>query len=138
MPNHLAEVTAHIVAGYVEKNPVAPGALPDLIANVASSLANLGQVARPVEPELVPPVDPKRTVRPDYIISLEDGKKYKSLKRHLGVRGLSPEEYRKKWNLPPNYPMVASDYSAARSALAKASGLGRKPKAVPKSKRKSR
>jgi predicted transcriptional regulator len=82
-------------------------------------------------------VNPKRSVFPDFIISLEDGKKYKSLKRHLGVRGLTPDEYRKKWTLPADYPMVAPNYSDARSKLAKAMGLGRKPVASP-ARRKSR
>lgn len=128
MPDQLAELTAHIVGAYAENNPVAPSALPDLIANVAASLATLGQPAKPSAPALTPPVNPKRTVQADFIISLEDGKPYKSLKRHLGVRGLTPEEYRAKWNLPADYPMVAPNYAAARSQLAKKLGLGRKAK----------
>jgi predicted transcriptional regulator len=133
LPNksELAELTSRIVAGYVENNPVSPGMLPELIVSVAGSLSNLGQVAEPSALELIPPVNPKRTVRPDYIISLEDGKKYKSLKRHLSAHGLTPEEYRRKWNLRPDYPMVASNYAAARSELAKKTGLGRKPKTAP-------
>jgi hypothetical protein len=79
----------------------------------------------------VPPVKSKRSVQPDYIIPLEDGKKDKSLKRHPSVRGLTPEEYRQKWDLPRDYPMVAPNYAAARSQLAKKMGLGRKPKPAP-------
>jgi predicted transcriptional regulator len=86
---------------------------------------NLGN-GKTAEPELVPPVNPKRTVHCDYIISLEDGKKYKTLRRHLGIRGLTPEAYRQKWSLAADYPMVAPGYAAARSELAKAMGLGKK------------
>lgn len=125
-PRLVAELTAHIVAAYVEKNPLAPGSLPELIASVSGSLQNLGKPAKAPEPELVPPVNPKRSVFPDFLISLEDGKRYKSLKRHLGTRGLTPDEYRRKWNLPADYPMVAPTYAAMRSQLAKSMGLGRK------------
>jgi predicted transcriptional regulator len=134
----VAELTAHIVAGYVEKNPVSAASLPDLIVTVGATLAGLGTPAEAAAPELVPPVNPKRSVHADYIISLEDGKKYKSLRRHLGVRGLTPEEYRQKWNLKSDYPMVAPAYAAARSELAKKMGLGRKAKAEPKPRRKAR
>jgi predicted transcriptional regulator len=90
---------------------------------VHSALTNLGKAAsEPVKAE--PPIPIKQTIKPDYIISLEDGKKYRSLKRHLAARGLTPEEYRTKWGLRPDYPMVAPNYSKARSALAKALGLG--------------
>jgi predicted transcriptional regulator len=130
--SQIVELTAHVVAAYVEKNPVAPATLPELIVGVSGAFTNLGHAAEPKASELVPPVNPKRTVRPDYIISLEDGKQYKSLKRHLSVRGFTPEEYRQKWNLPADYPMVAPTYAAARSELAKKMGLGRKPKAAPK------
>ena len=132
MPNDslIAELTAHIVSGYVEHNPVSRSALPDLIANIGGSLAGLGHPAPEPKPE--PAVDPKRSVRADYLISLEDGKKYKALKRHLSARGLTPDEYRTKWNLPAAYPMVATNYSAIRSEQAKRLGLGRKPKPTPK------
>jgi predicted transcriptional regulator len=130
--SQIVELTAHVVAAYVEKHPVAPATLPELIVGISEALANLGHAAEPTAPELVPPVNPKRTVRPDYIISLEDGKQYKSLKRHLSVRGLTPQEYRQKWGLPADYPMVAQSYAAARSNLAKKMGLGRKPKPAPK------
>jgi predicted transcriptional regulator len=132
--SHIVELTAHVVAAYVEKHPVAPATLSELIVGVSDAFTNLGYAAEPKASELVPPVNPKRTVRPDYIISLEDGKQYKSLKRHLSVRGLTPQEYRQKWGLPADYPMVAQSYAAARSALAKKMGLGRKstPNPAPK------
>jgi predicted transcriptional regulator len=121
----LIELAADIVSAYVSKNSVPVAELPNLIASVHTSLTNLGQAAS-VEPEkLTPPVPIKKTVTPDYLISLEDGRQYKSLKRHLSTRGLSPEEYRRKWGLPHDYPMVAANYAAMRSEVAKSSGLGR-------------
>lgn len=97
-----------------------------------SSLAKVSQPTEPETPPLVPAVNPKRSVFPDYIVCLEDGKKFKSLKRHLGVNyGLTPEAYREKWGLARDYPMVAPNYAAQRSELAKASGLGRKASAKP-------
>ncbi|QPC90310.1 MucR family transcriptional regulator [Mesorhizobium sp. INR15] len=123
----LIELTADIVSAYVSNNPVPVGELPNLIASVNAALHGVGQPA--VEPavDLVPAVNPKKSVFPDYIICLEDGKKFKSLKRHLRTDfGLTPDAYRAKWSLPHDYPMVAPNYSASRSALAKASGLGRK------------
>lgn len=129
--NDLRELTANIVAAYVENNPIARTDLADVIAKVAAAVAALSEPAKPEGPVHVPPVSIKKSITPDYIISMEDGKPYKSLKRHLGVRGLTPEEYRKKWDLPPDYPMVAAGYSAARSALARKTGLGRKPVEAP-------
>ncbi|MGY2048885.1 MucR family transcriptional regulator [Methylobacterium sp. JK268] len=120
-------LTASIVAAYVANNPVPSAALPELIASVHASLAKLGAPQEPVAEPLVPPVPIKKTVTPDHIISLEDGKPYKSLKRHLSGRGLTPEQYRTKWGLPVDYPMVAANYAAQRSELAKSIGLGRKP-----------
>ncbi|TPI65051.1 transcriptional regulator [Mesorhizobium sp. B3-1-7] len=128
-------LTADIVAAYVQNNPLPAIGLPDLIASVNSALKGIGLPSKAAEPELVPAVNPKRSVFPDYIICLEDGKKFKSLKRHLNVHyELTPEEYRSKWGLARDYPMVAPNYAAQRSALAKSSGLGRKPgaKAVSK------
>ncbi len=123
----LLELTAHIVSAYVEKNRLPASGLSDLIASVSASIGGLGQ---PAVPEVVPPVpavNPKRSVTPDFIICLEDGKKFKSLKRHLGVHyGLTPDAYRAKWGLPADYPMVAPNYAASRSQLAKSIGLGRK------------
>jgi predicted transcriptional regulator len=123
------ELTADVVAAYVKNNPVPVSALPDLIASVAASLNGLVNGAAPaevVEPQK-PAVPIKKSVTPDYIISLEDGKRFKSLKRHLKTSySMTPDEYRAKWNLPSDYPMVAPNYAATRSALAKSLGLGRK------------
>ncbi|RWC00328.1 MAG: transcriptional regulator [Mesorhizobium sp.] len=130
--SQLIELTADIVSAYVSKNPVPVASLPELIESVNSSLLKIGQPAEPEKPLKTPAVNPKRSVFPDYIICLEDGKKFKSLKRHLGVHyGLTPNEYREKWGLNADYPMVAPNYAAQRSALAKSSGLGRKPAAKP-------
>ncbi len=128
----LVGLTADIVSAYVSNNPLPVAELPDLIASVHSSLAGVGQPATPEQPKQEPAVNPKRSVFPDYIISLEDGKKFKSLKRHLAVHyGLTPEQYREKWGLKPDYPMVAPNYAEQRSALAKALGLGRRPQETP-------
>jgi predicted transcriptional regulator len=122
------ELTADIVSAYVGNNPLPASSLPDLIASVSASVRKLGNAAVVETPALNPAVNPKRSVFPDHIVCLEDGKKFKSLKRHLMTdHGLSPDEYRAKWSLPSDYPMVAPNYSATRSALAKSSGLGRKP-----------
>lgn len=116
----------------MSQNPLPVAGLPDLIASIHSSLAGIGQPSAPEELKQEPAVNPKRSVFPDYIICLEDGKKFKSLKRHLGVHyGLTPNEYREKWGLKSDYPMVAPNYAAQRSALAKSSGLGRKASAKP-------
>ncbi|MFD2052465.1 MucR family transcriptional regulator [Mesorhizobium calcicola] len=131
----LLELTAHIVSAYVEKNRLPVSGLADLIASVSASISGLGQPAVPVAAPLVPAVNPKKSVTPDFIICLEDGKKFKSLKRHLGVHfGLTPDAYRAKWGLAADYPMVAPNYAASRSLLAKSIGLGRKaaPKPVTK------
>lgn len=125
------ELTADIVSAYVSNNPLPVSGLPDLIASVRASVGRLSGAAAPESVSLNPAVNPKKSVFPDYIICLEDGKKFKSLKRHLNTTyGLSPDDYRAKWGLPSDYPMVAANYSATRSALAKSSGLGRKP-AIP-------
>lgn len=124
------ELTADIVSAYVSNNPIPTTELAALIASVSASLSRLGQAVEAAVPSLTPAVNPKRSVHDDYIVCLEDGKKFKSLKRHLSTHfGLTPDEYRAKWKLPADYPMVAPGYSAARSALAKTMGLGRKPKA---------
>ena len=103
--------------------------LPGLIASVYGALNGLGQASEPapaVPEKLVPPVSIKKSVTDDYLISLEDGKQYQSLKRHLAKRGLTPDEYRAKWSLPADYPMVAPGYARKRSDLARSIGLGRK------------
>ncbi|WP_455397568.1 MucR family transcriptional regulator [Methylobacterium sp. Gmos1] len=116
-----------IVSAYVSNNSVPVGELSSLIRSVHEAIARLGS-AVPAEPErLTPPVPIKKTVSPDYLISLEDGRRYRTLKRHLAGRGLTPEQYRQKWGLPPDYPMVAANYAAQRSELAKSIGLGQKP-----------
>src|SRR5690606_774319 len=124
-------LTADIVSAYVANNPVPLSELSGLISLVHGSLTNVGstEVAEQVEPQK-PAVNPKRSVFNDHIVCLEDGKKFKSLKRHLSSHGLTPEENRKNWNLPAVYPMVAPAYAQARSELAKEMGLGRKPAAV--------
>ena len=120
------ELTADIVSAYVSNNSVGSSDLAQLIQQVheALSRAATGVQAEPAAP-LTPAVPIKKSVNADYIISLEDGRKYKSLKRHLNTRGMSPDEYRAKWGLPKDYPMVAANYSAQRSSLAKTLGLGR-------------
>jgi predicted transcriptional regulator len=130
------ELTTDIVAAYVSNNPVPVSALPELIASIAASLNGLVNGAAHAEPEPQnPAVSIKKSVTPDYLISLEDGKQFKSLKRHLMTSyGMTPDEYRAKWNLPRDYPMVAPNYAASRSALAKNMGLGRKPGEKPKAK----
>ena len=119
----LVDLTASIVGAYVAKNSVPVADLPGLIASTHAALAGLGAPAL-VEEKPVPPVPIRKTITPDHLISLEDGKPYKSLKRHLTTRGLTPDEYRRKWGLPHDYPMVAANYAAQRSELAKSSGLG--------------
>lgn len=122
----LIELTADIVSAYVSKNPLPATGLPELIASVHVSLSRVGGLIAPVVEPQTPAVNPKKSVFPDYIVCLEDGKRFKSLKRHLSTDfGLTPDAYRAKWNLPRDYPMVAPNYAAQRSALAKASGLGR-------------
>lgn len=124
----LIELTADVISAYVSNNPVPTSELPALIAQIHQSLSGLkGGVSETPQEAQKPAVNPKRSVHDDYIVCLEDGKKFKSLKRHLMTHhGVTPEEYRAKWNLPADYPMVAPGYSAARSALAKSMGLGRK------------
>ena len=120
------QLTANIVSAYVSNNTVSSAEIPNLIAQVYSALMRIssGQVATPAEP-LKPAVAVKRSVTPEYIVCLEDGKKFKSLKRHLRTKyGITPEQYREKWGLPADYPLVAPNYAAARSQLAKQMGLG--------------
>jgi len=120
------ELTATIVAAYVSNNPVPTADIPALIGLVHSALKRVsgGQAAAPAEPPK-PAVPVKRSVHPDYIVCLEDGLKFKSLKRHLRTRyNMTPDQYREKWGLPSDYSMVAPNYAAARSQLAKQMGLG--------------
>jgi len=119
-------LTADIVSAYVSNNTVPAGEIPSLINQVHGALLRVssGQSELHAEP-LKPAVPVKKSIAPDYIVCLEDGKKFKSLKRHLRTQyGMTPEQYREKWALPPDYPMVAPNYAAARSQLAKQMGLG--------------
>lgn len=122
----LVTITASIVAAYVSNNTVASADLPGLIAETHAALSRAAGRAPPAEREdLRPKTTVKKSVMPDYIICLEDGKKFKSLKRHLRTHyNLTPEAYREKWGLPHDYPMVAPNYAQARSQLAKKMGLG--------------
>jgi predicted transcriptional regulator len=120
------ELTAEIVSAYVSNNTVASGDMSSLINQVHQALVRVagGHSEAPIEP-LKPAVPVKRSIHPDHIICLEDGKKFKSLKRHLRTQySMTPEQYREKWALGADYPMVAPNYAAARSALAKQMGLG--------------
>lgn len=126
--DNLIELTADIVSAYISNNTISAADLPALIDEVHSALHKTASGPSEPEPEpLKPAVTVKKSVTPDYIICLEDGKKFKSLKRHLRTHyDLSPEEYREKWSLPVDYPMVAPNYAKARSQLAKKMGLGQK------------
>ena len=119
-------LAADIVSAYVSNNSVEAGELANLISQVHRALTQAAEGPRS-EPEVppTPAVPVKKSITPDYLISLEEGRKYKSLKRHLSTRGMSPDDYRSKWGLPKDYPMVAANYSAQRSSLAKSLGLGR-------------
>lgn len=125
-------LTAQIVAAHVSNNPVSPDSLPSLIQEVYKTLAGVGR--EPAEPERpIPAVPVKRSVFPDYIVCLEDGKKLKMLKRHLKTAyNMTPEQYRERWGLGSDYPMVAPSYARHRSSLAKKIGLGTKPRAARK------
>ena len=123
---NLIELTAEIVSAYVSNNSVPASDIPGLINQVHTALTQVsaGRVEIIAEP-LRPAIPVKRSVSADYIVCLEDGKKFKSLKRHLRTQyGFTPEQYREKWGLPADYPMVAPNYAAARSQLAKQMGLG--------------
>lgn len=124
-------LTADIVAAHVSHNQVAAADLPAMIRSVYRSLANVGVPETPPMETPTPAVSIKRSVFADYIICLEDGKKLKMLKRHLQTSyGMTPADYRAKWGLPADYPMVAPSYASRRSELAKSIGLGRKRPAV--------
>jgi predicted transcriptional regulator len=127
-PNNFVELAADVVAAYVSNNTVAMNDLPSLIEQVHKALVATasGSVEKPVDAQ-APAVSIKKSIHSDYIVCLEDGKKFKSLKRHLRTKfDLSPEDYRAKWGLPVDYPMVAPNYAAARSELARSMGLGQK------------
>jgi len=124
--NEFVGLTANIVSAYVSNNSVAASDIPALINQVHAALLRVssGQGEAHAEP-LKPAVSIKKSITPDHLVCLEDGKKFKSLKRHLRTQyNMTPEQYREKWGLPPDYPMVAPNYAAARSQLAKQMGLG--------------
>ena len=124
-PDYVA-LTAEIVSAYVSNNIVSATDIPSLIAQVHGALSRVSNGAAVAAAETQKPaISLKRSVTPEYIVCLEDGKKFKSLKRHLRTQyNMTPEQYREKWSLPPDYPMVAPNYAAARSELAKQMGLG--------------
>ncbi len=125
-PKMFIELTAGIVSAYVSRNAVAANELPGLIGQIHAALIGVanGQVVTMQETQK-PAVPVKKSIHPEYLICLEDGKKFKSLKRHLRSQyAMTPDQYREKWSLPPDYPMVAPNYAAARSRLARQMGLG--------------
>jgi predicted transcriptional regulator len=134
--SQLIELTAEIAASYVANNSVSGSDLPALISGIHAALKGVGQpVVAAVEERQTPAVSIRKSLGEDFLICLEDGRKFKSLKRHLRTKyNMSPEDYRAKWGLPKDYPMVAPSYAASRSALAKEMGLGqggRKAKVEP-------
>jgi predicted transcriptional regulator len=120
------ELAAEIVSAYVSNNSVPASDLPALLGDIHAALVRVSSGAAVAPPEIAKPaVHPKKSITNDYIVCLEDGRKFKSLKRHLRTQyNMSPEQYREKWSLPPDYPMVAPAYAKARSVLAKQMGLG--------------
>ncbi len=132
----LLELTTKVVAAHVANNPIAATDVPGLIVTVHQTLATLGPEEPAPKPNPAVPI--RQSVKPDYIICLEDGKKLKMLKRHLKTAyNMTPEDYRKRWGLPRDYPMVAPNYAKTRSELAKNIGLGRKPGPKVKARRKA-
>lgn len=137
MKETLITLTSDIVAAHVSNNDVAVADLPGLITNVYGALAGLGEAAPVIESRPEPAVSIRASVKPDYIVCLEDGKKLKMLKRYLRTNyNMTPEEYRARWGLPADYPMVAPNYAETRRDLAKKIGLGRKPGATVRPRRK--
>jgi predicted transcriptional regulator len=130
VPSNYIELTAGIVSAYVSNNAVAAGDISSIISQVHSALLKVsnGAIEGAGEP-MRPAIAVKKSITPDYLVCLEDGKKFKSLKRHLRTQyNMTPELYREKWGLPPDYPMVAPKYAEARSQLAKQMGLGQQRK----------
>lgn len=126
----MLELTSRIVAAHVSNNTVSVSDLPGLIEQVYTSLNQVGGEEISADGRPAPAIPVKKSITPDYIICLEDGKKLKMLKRHLKTAyDMTPEEYRERWNLPPDYPMVAPNYAKQRSRLAKKIGLGTRPRA---------
>jgi predicted transcriptional regulator len=129
--SQFVELTAEIVSAYLSNSNVPAGELPTLISNVHAAFAGISKPAVVASEPPTPAVPVKKSITADYLISLEDGQRYKSLKRHLTGLGMTPDEYRAKWGLPPAYPMVSANYSKARSELAKKIGLGQKRAEAP-------
>ncbi len=129
-PVDFIALSAEVVAAFVSNNSVPVADLPGLISSVHAGLVKIASgAATPATQSteaLTPAVSVKKSVTPEYLICLDDGRKFKSLKRHLAILGMTPDQYRAKWNLPSDYPMVATNYAASRSALAKKIGLGQK------------
>lgn len=136
--DQLRALVAEVAAAYFSNSPVSPSDIPNVISQISSSLAAVGQSSPAPEPEPAPteeapstvgrptPAQIRKSITPDALISFEDGRRYKTLKRHLSTRGLSIEDYKAKWGLPADYPSVSPNYSAARSQMAKNLGLGSK------------
>ena len=120
------ELTANIVSAYLSNNPTPAAEIPSLISQVHAALTRVAAGRSEPAPEPARPAVPvKKSIHPDYLVCLEDGKRFKSLRRHLRTQyNMTPEQYRDKWNLPPDYPMVAPNYAVTRSQLAKKMGLG--------------
>jgi predicted transcriptional regulator len=134
VPNNYIELTAGIVSAYVSNNAVAAGDISSIISQVHTALLRVSNGAPEGAGEsMKPAIAVKKSITPDYLVCLEDGKKFKSLKRHLRTQyNMTPELYRMKWGLPPDYPMVAPKYAEARSQLAKQMGLGQQRKRRPR------
>jgi predicted transcriptional regulator len=131
--DELLALTADIVSSHFANNTVAPGDVPGVIESVYRTLAGLGSPVAAPAPKQEPAVSIRSSIKPDFIICLEDGKKLKMLKRHLMTRyGMTPDDYRAKWGLPADYPMVAPNYAEQRRTLAKSIGLGTKRTAKPR------
>ena len=130
-------MAAKVLAAFVANNSVPTGELPALIEAIHAAMTRLREgVETPAPEQLKPAVPIRQSITPEYLICLEEGKHFKSLKRHLAAHGLTPQQYREKWRLPSDYPTVAPKYAAARSALAKKSGFGKSRKGLGTSKRR--
>ena len=127
----LTHLTAEVLTSYLSNNQVAVRQIPELMESIYLALAGLGEAPVVIEEKPIPAVSIKKSITPDYLVSLEDGRHFKSLKRHLAGRGMTPAEYREKWDLPRDYPMVAASYAQKRSELAKALGLGQQRRKSP-------